>query len=259
MAFNDAYVNGDRTAIDRLVDPDGPVEYRLRLSVVESGTADSFLDLVLASHAEANNNRQHLELIAVRDEHFCLAQVDGWYDDANLRYCLVVETDEERVTHMVWFDDDQLVEAQLELDRRGLASIGYADHWFEPIRLVMYDPHPEAMFEHLAPDFEYIDHRPLMFPSGDAEQLRSTIHSLQYDVVFTIPRIHRVSDAGSVIERIETAVGEIGRTHVVFVSQFVDQRVRRMEAFDISELDRALACYDELTADRGADPVQKSE
>jgi hypothetical protein len=150
---------------------------------------------------------------------------------------------------MVWFDHDQLTDAQLDLDRRWLASIGYADHWFEPIRLQMYDSHSDAMFGLLAPDFEYVDHRPLMFPSGDAEQLRSNIRSLHHEMVCTIPRILRLSDAGSVIERIETAVGEIGQTHVVFVSQFVDQRVQRMEAFDITQLDQALARYDELTAD----------
>ncbi|MGE3590423.1 MAG: adenylate/guanylate cyclase domain-containing protein [Ilumatobacteraceae bacterium] len=258
-AFNAAYVAGDRDAIDRLVDSDGPVEHRVRLSVVETGTVRDFVDHVLSSHAEATEKRQQLELVAVRGEHHCLVVVDGWYDAANLRNCLVVETDAERVTHMVWFDDDQLVDAQLELDRRWLASIGYADHWFEPIRLVMYDPHPDAMFEHLAPDFEYDDHRPLMFPSGDAEVLRSTIHSLQYDVVFTIPRIHRISDAGSVIERIETAVGDIGQTHVVFVSQFVDQRVQRMEAFDITQLDQALARFDELTAGNDPRPDEESE
>lgn len=88
-----------------------------------------------------------------------------------------------------------------------------------------------------------------MFPNGDAEVLRSNIDSMEHEVVFTIPRIHRMSDAGSVIERIETAVGEIGQTHVVFVSRFVDQRVQRMEAFDITQLDQALARYDEFTTD----------
>jgi hypothetical protein len=91
------------------------------------------------------------------------------------------------------------------------------------------------------------------------EQLHAIIHTMQHDVVFTIPRIHRMSDAGSVIERIETAVGEIGQTHVVFVSQFVDQRVQRMEAFDITQLGQALARYDELSADPGPDPDQSSE
>lgn len=173
-------------------------------------------------------------------------KVDGWYDDANLRFCLVVETDDERVTHMIWFDDGRLADAQIALDRRWLEAIGYADRWWEPIRLVMYDPHPDAMFEHLAPDFEYIDHRPLMYPSGDAEQLRSTIHSSQHDVIYTIPRFHRISVAGSVVERIGTAVGEIGQTHVVFVSHFIDQLVQRIEAYDIDQLDQALARYDEF-------------
>jgi hypothetical protein len=65
-------------------------------------------------------------------------------------------------------------------------------------------------------------------------------------MVFTIPRIHRVSDAGSLFERIERAVGEIGDTHVVFVNQFVGERIQRIEAFDITQLDQALARYDEL-------------
>jgi hypothetical protein len=150
---------------------------------------------------------------------------------------------------MVWFDDDQLIEAQLELDRRWRSSIGYSDRWFEPLWDELYDPHPDALFEHLAPDFEYIDHRPLMFPSGDAELMRTTIASMEHDVVFTIPRIHRMSDAGGVFERLETAVGEFGQTHVVFVARYVGERVRSIEAFDIAQLDEALARYDEFTSD----------
>ncbi|HSM67498.1 MAG TPA: hypothetical protein VK860_14420 [Ilumatobacteraceae bacterium] len=117
-AFNAAYVAGDRVAIDRLVDLDGPVEYRQRFSVIESDTARSFVEFVLASHAEAAANRQRVEIVAVRGEHLCLVLVDGWYDDDNLKHCLVAETDDERIIHTVWFDDDQLIEAQLELDRR---------------------------------------------------------------------------------------------------------------------------------------------
>jgi hypothetical protein len=248
-AFNAAYVAGDRVAIDRLVDLDGPVEYRQRFSVIASDTARSFVEFVLASHAEAAANRQRVGIIAVRGEHLCLVVVDGWYDDDNLKHCLVAETDDERISHMVWFDDDQLIEAQLELDRRWLASTGQADHWFEPHWPLLYDPHPDAMFDFLAPDFEYIEHRPLMYPSGDAELMRTTIASMEHEAVFTIPRIHRMSDAGGVFERVETAVGEFGQTHVVFVTRFVDQLVRSIEAFDITQLDEALARYDEFTSD----------
>jgi catechol 2,3-dioxygenase-like lactoylglutathione lyase family enzyme len=140
----------------------------------------------------------------------------------------------------------------LELDRRWLASTGQGDHWFVPHWSLLYDPRPDAMFDLLAPDFEYIEHRPLMYPSGDAESMRTTIATLafmEHDLVFTIPRIHRMSDAGGVFERVETAVGEFGQTHVVFVSRFVDQRVLSMEAFDITQLDEALARYDEFTSD----------
>jgi hypothetical protein len=105
------------------------------------------------------------------------------------------------------------------------------------------------MFEFLAPDFEYIDHRPLMFPSGDADLLRSTIASMEHDAVYTIPRIHRLSETGGVFERIETAVGEIGQTHVVFVNRFVGDQLRSVEAFDLTQLDHALARYNEFMAE----------
>jgi hypothetical protein len=247
LAFSAAYVAGAGDALHRLVDPDSDVEFRQHLNVVSSAPQRGFIEFMLASHAAAGEIRNRLEIVAVRDEHLCLALVDDWHDDDSLAYCLLVETDGERITHMIWFDDDQLIDAQLELDRRWLASTGQSGHWFEPHWHLLYDPHPDAMFEFLAPDFEYIDHRPLMFPSGDAELLRSTIASMEHEAVSTIPRIHRMSDAGGVFERLENAVGEVGQTHVVFVNRFVDQRVRSIEAFDITQLDDALARYDEFT------------
>jgi class 3 adenylate cyclase/tetratricopeptide (TPR) repeat protein len=248
-AFLEAFEHGDAGDVGHLFDPGGRVTYRNRLRTVETSSVQILVDFVLDSRAEVSTGRLDLETLAVRDEHLCLVDVDSWYDDANLRMMAVIETDGERVVHMVWFDDDQLIEAQLELDRRWLASTDQADHWFEPHWPLLYDPHPDAMFDFLAPDFEYIEHRPLMYPSGDAELMRTTIASMEHEAVFTIPRIHRMSDAGGVFERVETAVGEFGQTHVVFVTRFVDQLVRSIEAFDITQLDEALARYEEFTSD----------
>ena len=41
-------------------------------------------------------------------------------------------------------DDDRLTAAQLELDRRWLASAGWAGHWLEPHWHLLYDPRPGA-------------------------------------------------------------------------------------------------------------------
>ncbi len=213
-----------------------------------SSTAVRLVDFVLESRAEASESRQQLELAAVRGEHLCLVLVDGWYDDANLRYCLGVETDDERIIHMVWLDDDRLTEAHVELDRRWLASTGWTGHWSAPHLHLAYDPHPDAMFESLAPNFEYIDHRPLMFPSGGGDVFRSMVATMEHDVVFTIPQIHRLCEAGAVFERLETAIGDVGQTHVVFVNRFVDQHIRSVEAFDITQLDEALARYQEFAS-----------
>ena len=248
-AFLAAFEHGDAGDVVHLFDPGGPVTYHNRLRTVDTSTIQFLVDFVLGSRAEVSTARLDLETVAIRDEDLCLLDVDSWYDDANLRMLAVIETDGERVVRMVWFDDDQLIDAQLELDRRWLASTGQGDHWFEPHWSLLYDPHPDAMFDFLAPDFEYIDHRPLMYPSGDAELMRTTIASMEHEAVFTIPRIHRMSDAGGVFERVETAVGDVGETHVVFVNRFVDQLVRSIEAFDITQLDQALARYEEFTSD----------
>ncbi len=247
--FLAAFEHGGAGAIGHLFDPDGPVAYHNRLRTVETSSIQFLVDFVLTSRAAVSDGRLDLETVAVRDEHLCLVDVDSWYDDDNLRMLAVIETDGERVITMAWFDDDHLIDAQLELDRRWLASTGQGDHWFEPHWSLLYHPHPDAMFDFLAPDFEYTEHRPLMYPSGDAELMRTTIASMEHDVVFTIPRIHRMSDAGSVFERVETAVGEIGQTHVVFVNRFADECVRSIEAFDITQLDEALARYDEFKPD----------
>jgi hypothetical protein len=132
LAFSAAYVAGDGDALHRLVDPDSDVEFRQHLNVVSSAAQRGFIEFMLASHAAAGEIRNRLEIVAVRDEHLCLAMVDDWHDDDSLAYCLLVETDGERITHMIWFDDDQLIDAQLELDRRWLASTGQADHEFAP-------------------------------------------------------------------------------------------------------------------------------
>jgi hypothetical protein len=133
---------------------------------------DAMFDPLVFGPASSNE----LDLIAVRGDDLCLFRTRATTPLGDVHERLAAaEVHDGRVVRMDVFPHDQLVDSQLELDRRWFESIGYAGRWWQPIRFVLYDPHPDAMFEHLAPDFEYIDHRPLVFPSGDAEHLRSTI------------------------------------------------------------------------------------
>lgn len=127
-AFLAVFEHGNVSAIGHLFDPDGRVAYYIRLRTVETSTIQFLVDFVLDSRAEVSTARLDLETVAVRDEHLCLLDVDSWYDDDNLRMLAVIETDAERVVTMAWFDENQLVEAQLELDRRWLASTEQSGH-----------------------------------------------------------------------------------------------------------------------------------
>ena len=246
-ALSAAYTAGDRDEMARLLDPNGGVESRRQLDVQGTVAARDFIDFRLAVRPAADDGRREVELLAVRGDHHCLLMVDRWLHGDRVRLAIVMETDDDRITHMVWFDEDQLVDAQVELDRRWLKSIGQAGHWYAPHLRDLYDPRPDGMFAYLTADFVYVDHRPLMFPDGDAEQLRVNVYSMEQQMMFVVPRIHALSEAGAVVERLELAVGEVAQTHVVFVGRFAANLVQRLEAFDITQLDAALARYEELT------------
>lgn len=116
-SVNDAYLAGDRPTLARLIDPDGATEAHYRFSPAEGGTGRDFVELVLGDTAD-RPTRHAIELVATHGEHCCVATVDAWYGEDNLRFSLFVETNDEQIVRTTWYDVDHLDEALTELDRR---------------------------------------------------------------------------------------------------------------------------------------------
>ena len=77
----------------------------------------------------------------------------------------------------------------------------------------------------------------------------SMIGSLFHDVVTTIPVVHRMSDRGAVIERVHTAVDEVGENRYIVLVLWNDGLAHRVETFEPDQLDAAVARFDELVAE----------
>jgi ketosteroid isomerase-like protein len=125
-------------------------------------------------------------------------------------------------------------------------SLGFAEedwviqHW-ELVYGISFDEFGDLLHD----DFEFVDHRPLHYPSGDAAALSTTMSSLSHDVEVLVPRVHRISSSGGVFERIERAVGEVlGEEHMLVVSHITDGTLRRLEAYAVDDLASALARHD---------------
>lgn len=178
-------------------------------------------------------------------------KVDGWYDDANLRYCLVLETDDERVTTMVWFDDDRLAEAQIALDRRWVTSLGFSDGhpWFAVLDW-FYDSDPTQVAQELLDDFRSIDHRRLTYPDGDSSQMIANMNTRLAAIEMVVPRYLRVTDRMALFELLEQTVGGSEQSPSLIVSRLgPDGRVAHLEIFEVDDEAAAIDCFDRLAAD----------
>lgn len=142
---------------------------------------------------------------------------------------------------------DLLEAAQLELDHRWLSSLGFDDDdWLFRHRGLSYSMDPDEFSDLLHPDFEFVDHSLLAFPSGDADTLTSVMRSIDHDVDVIIPRIHRISQRGGVVERIERATGDlVAERHFLTVFQVADDALRRMDVFALDDLDAAVGLFDD--------------
>ena len=185
--------------------------------------------------------------VAVRGDHLCIGRSEYWFeDDLIVRYNLL-EYRDHLLYRATFYDDTQLTEAQRELDRRYLESLGYgADHFLQRILPVAYSLDPGAMADVLHPDLEYIEHRPLTFEGGDRTRVISNMASIDFDAHVVIPTIHRISERAAVWEKREVADSGAGETAMIIVATFDNELCRALEMFEPDHLDAALTRYDDL-------------
>jgi hypothetical protein len=201
--------------------------------------------------------RMEVEPIAVRGYRLGLTR-ERWRDTDEADRPITVETltltevaVDELVHHTEVFDPDDIDEAFAALDARYLAGEGAAHSHAWSIVIGGYATFNHHELPAFAPDWENIDHRrAIAFAPGDHSAYIHATWDLGPHFTAYAEVVHRLSSLGAVVTH---AVH--GTTHEGFEAEWRETAlvtvegglVNRVELFDQSDIDAALARFDELS------------
>jgi hypothetical protein len=194
--------------------------------------------------------------LATRGEHLFLARArfssrDEGHGFEN-EFVTVVEIDaNERMAAVVVFDTDDIDAAFAELDARYLAGepATHANTWSAVKK--SYDALNRRELPTTTADWVNIDHRrgTLVAPGDILANVHAT-WDLASDIRRYAVAVHRLNDLGAVVSHAAnwtTQQGFDAEWRIVILSTVEGDLVNRCEIFDESDIDVALARFDELT------------
>lgn len=246
----------DWVAIAEILAPDSFVDDRRR--VVNVGFWDG-RDAVMANmRALAEGLAQvSLTVIATRGDRLALIRVwsfnrDSRQGEFDIEMLGIAETDADgRISSHVFFDPDDVDAAFAELENRYLAgeAAAYAHTWSVTSRAnAKFNRHELPA---TTPDPVYIDHRSLVSIEGvDLATSVGALWDLTSDASAYIEAVHQLSECGTVTTQVlkmtsqEGFDAELRLTYVIVVE---GNLLSHVEVFEESDLELALARFDELT------------
>ena len=163
----------------------------------------------------------------------------------------IVEIDaDNRLVAAVHFDSDDIDAAFEELEARYLVgqAAAHAHAWSVIART--YAAFNRHEFPSTTPDSVYIDHRPLV--TNDASDLAANIRAtweLMDVSIYIAESVHRLSELGAVVTQTLKGTSKEGldvEYRMIDIFTVEGDLLSRCEVFDESDLDAALARFDEL-------------
>ena len=203
-----------------------------------------------------------LSVVATRGERLALTHVCS--PNRNLQYgqfssdmLILAEIDvNDRITAQLAFDVDDMDSAFEELDSRYVAgeAAAYAHTWSvvtEAFAAVNRHELPE-----LTPDWVNIDHRRgAAFATGDMAAYMNDLWEDTRDFNGRIAVVHRLSSLGAVVTTAAHGTSQQGfeaQWREILLGMVDGELLCRVEIFDETDLDAALARFDELSRSRPA-------
>jgi class 3 adenylate cyclase len=163
----------------------------------------------------------------------------------------IVELDAtDHMVARVWFDANDIDAAVAELDVRYLAgeAAPYAGTW--SVVTGVYTAFNQQEFPARTQDWTIVDHRPLLtIMAADYVESVAAIRNLTPDLRIHVAAVHRLSDGGAVVSHAANGVTPDGfeaERRMVFIYMVDGDLVSSCEIFDETDLDAALARFDEL-------------
>ncbi|MBW0016168.1 MAG: hypothetical protein JO236_01255 [Mycobacterium sp.] len=245
----------DWEAIAKALTEDSSVDDRRR--VVNAGRWDRRNSVITNMQALAEGwTNLTMTVVATRGERLALTRIcssnrDLRYGNFDVEMLTIIEIDtDERIRAQVLFSLDDLDSAFAELDVRYLAGEAAAlAHTWSVVAKACAALSQRGLFP-TTPDWVNVDHRRgIAFKSGDlTEYIRSAWNLLSGGGIYA-KTAHRLSDLGAVYSWVGYGTSQDGSDvefHGVNLLTVEGDLVNRVEIFDETDLDAALARFEEL-------------
>jgi len=195
-------------------------------------------------------------VIATRGARLILTRTRHWGRDQapeafRIDVLALVEIDsDERIVARIVFDPDDIDAAFEELDARYLAgeAAAHADVW--SVITQAYAVLNRRELPPTTPDWVNIDHRRgPSFAPGDMPALLDAVWKLTTNLSSSIEAVHRLNGLGAVVTHAAHETSQEGfdaEWRVISVLTVEGELIDRCEVFDDTDLDAALARFDEL-------------
>lgn len=165
-------------------------------------------------------------------------------------FAVVEINDNNRVAGYVVFEADELDAAIAELDARYLAGEASTHSRIWALVTEAFVALNQRKIPATTSDWVNIDHRRLApIGTGDLAAYLSVAWELSPQPYLYVAAVHRLSNLGAVITHVAAGTSPEGfdaEWQVIDVMTFEGDRINRCELFDESDLDAALARFDEL-------------
>lgn len=159
-------------------------------------------------------------------------------------------SDDERLTALTVFDPEDTDAAFAELDARYMAGEAAAHAHIWSLVTQTYTAFNRRQLSKTTPDWVNIDHRlGVGSAPGQMNPYVTAMWAVAPDVSTRIEAVHRLSDLGAVFTHTEQGTSEGGfdaEWREVALLTFEGDAINRCELFDETDLDAALARFDEL-------------
>lgn len=256
----------DWTAIGELLALDIYAEDRRR--IINDGTRrgrEAFVANMRAV-AEVGTGDITSTLIATRGQRLVLARIRSERFHTDVLNLVELDAGQQAMTSTVVFDGDDLDAAVTELDSRFEAGEAAPHGRTWTVLAKAYAAFNRHELPATTPDWVNIDHRSgTSIAPGQLFPYVRTSWELSPDIINYIKTVHRLNDFGAVVTRVATGTSQEGflaEWRVITLATFDGDLLSRVELFDETDLDAAVARFEELnrstptltnTATRAAD------
>lgn len=205
-------------------------------------------------------------LIATRGQRLVLARIRSERFHTDVLNLVELDAGQQAMTSTVVFDGDDLDAAFAELDSRFGAGEAAPHGRTWTVLAKAYAAFNRHELPATTPDWVNIDHRSgTSIAPGQLFPYVRTSWELSPDITNYIETVHRLNDFGAVVTRVATGTSQEGflaEWRVITLATFDGDLLSRVELFDETDLDAAVARFEELnrpsptltnTATRAAD------